>query len=67
MLYAAKRLNSLNEFCVVCDERHLFENSSMLKVCHLVYGIFIEISINAFGFLRFNDVITSDNASIRFK
>jgi len=36
MQYAAQRLDTLNEFCVVCDERHLFENSSMLKVCSFI-------------------------------
>ncbi|XP_059191625.1 protein mono-ADP-ribosyltransferase PARP6-like [Centropristis striata] len=31
MRYAEQRLPTLNEFCVVCDERHVFQNSPMLK------------------------------------
>ncbi|XP_037539510.1 protein mono-ADP-ribosyltransferase PARP6 [Nematolebias whitei] len=31
MKYAEQRIPTLNEFCVVCDERHVFQNSPMLK------------------------------------
>ncbi|XP_035858833.1 protein mono-ADP-ribosyltransferase PARP6-like isoform X2 [Sander lucioperca] len=31
MRYAEQRLPTLNEYCVVCDERHVFQNSPMLK------------------------------------
>uniref|UniRef100_A0A673A4V4 Poly (ADP-ribose) polymerase family, member 6b n=1 Tax=Sphaeramia orbicularis TaxID=375764 RepID=A0A673A4V4_9TELE len=29
--YAEQRLLTLNEYCVVCDERHVFQNGPMLK------------------------------------
>lgn len=31
MEYALKRFRSLNEFCVICDERHVLE-TGMIKV-----------------------------------
>ncbi|KAF7224196.1 poly [ADP-ribose] polymerase 6-like [Nothobranchius furzeri] len=31
MRYAEQRLATLNEYCVVCDERHVFQNGPMLK------------------------------------
>lgn len=31
MKYAEQRLLTLNEYCVICDERHLFQNGPMLK------------------------------------
>ncbi|KAI0208171.1 Protein mono-ADP-ribosyltransferase PARP8 [Lamellibrachia satsuma] len=31
MKYARQRLLTLNEFCVVCDEPHVFQNGAMLK------------------------------------
>ncbi|XP_035011881.2 protein mono-ADP-ribosyltransferase PARP6 [Hippoglossus stenolepis] len=31
MRYAEQRMPTLNEFCVVCDERHVFQNGPMLK------------------------------------
>lgn len=32
MKYAEQRIPTLNEYCVVCDEQHVFQNGSMLKV-----------------------------------
>ena len=32
MEYAEQRIPVLNEFCVVCDEPHVFENGPMLRV-----------------------------------
>ncbi len=32
MQYIRQRLPTLNEFCVVCDEPHVFQNGAMLKV-----------------------------------
>lgn len=32
MRYAEQRIPALNEYCVVCDERHVFQNGPMLKV-----------------------------------
>lgn len=32
MRYAEQRIPTLNEYCVVCDERHVFQNGTMLKV-----------------------------------
>ena len=32
MKYALNRIRSLNEFCVICDERHVLE-TGLLKVC----------------------------------
>lgn len=32
MRYAEQRIPTLNEYCVVCDERHVFQNGPMLKV-----------------------------------
>ncbi|CAK6961580.1 protein mono-ADP-ribosyltransferase PARP6-like [Scomber scombrus] len=29
--YAEQRIPTLNEYCVVCDERHVFQNGQMLK------------------------------------
>lgn len=34
MRYAEQRMPTLNEYCVICDERHVFENSPMLKVLY---------------------------------
>ncbi|XP_013876983.1 poly [ADP-ribose] polymerase 6 [Austrofundulus limnaeus] len=31
MRYVEKRIPTLSEFCVICDERHVFQNSPMLK------------------------------------
>ncbi|KAM3610108.1 uncharacterized protein V6R79_025495 [Siganus canaliculatus] len=31
MRYAEQRIPSLNEYCVICDERHVFQNGPMLK------------------------------------
>ncbi|XP_061826304.1 protein mono-ADP-ribosyltransferase PARP6-like isoform X3 [Nerophis lumbriciformis] len=31
MKYAEQRILTLNEYCVVCDERHVFQNGPMLK------------------------------------
>ncbi|XP_008304470.1 poly [ADP-ribose] polymerase 6-like [Stegastes partitus] len=31
MRYAEQRISTLNEYCVVCDERHVFQNGPMLK------------------------------------
>ncbi|KAK2172278.1 hypothetical protein NP493_975g04065 [Ridgeia piscesae] len=31
MKYARQRLLTLNEFCVICDEPHVFQNGAMLK------------------------------------
>lgn len=31
MKYAEQRVPTLNEYCVVCDEQHVFQNGSMLK------------------------------------
>ncbi|XP_039628297.1 protein mono-ADP-ribosyltransferase PARP6 isoform X4 [Polypterus senegalus] len=31
MKYAEQRIPTLNEYCVVCDEQHVFQNGSMLK------------------------------------
>ncbi|KAM9854800.1 protein mono-ADP-ribosyltransferase PARP6-like [Aulostomus maculatus] len=31
MRYAEQRIPSLNEYCVVCDEQHVFQNGPMLK------------------------------------
>lgn len=30
--YARQRIPTLNEFCVVCDDAHVFQNGAMLKV-----------------------------------
>ena len=35
--YALNRLQSLNEFCVICDEKHVLE-SGLIKVHAHVYG-----------------------------
>lgn len=32
MEYAEQRIPVLNEFCVVCDEPHVFQNGPMLRV-----------------------------------
>ena len=32
MQYVYQRLPTMNEFCVVCDEPHVFERGGMLKV-----------------------------------
>lgn len=32
MKYSEQRIPTLNEYCVVCDEQHVFQNGSMLKV-----------------------------------
>ena len=34
MEYILQRIKTLNEFCVICDERHIFE-CSLLKVCNV--------------------------------
>ncbi|XP_015248986.1 PREDICTED: poly [ADP-ribose] polymerase 6-like [Cyprinodon variegatus] len=31
MRYAEQRIPTLNEYCIVCDERHVFQNGPMLK------------------------------------
>ena len=31
MKYVRQRLPTLNEYCVVCDESHVFQNGAMLK------------------------------------
>nr|XP_043871816.1 protein mono-ADP-ribosyltransferase PARP6-like isoform X2 [Solea senegalensis] len=31
MSYAEQRMSTLNEFCVICDERHMFQNGPLLK------------------------------------
>ncbi|XP_061678050.1 protein mono-ADP-ribosyltransferase PARP6-like [Syngnathoides biaculeatus] len=31
MRYAEQRIPTLNEYCVVCDERHIFQNGPLLK------------------------------------
>uniref|UniRef100_A0A3P9IXP0 Poly (ADP-ribose) polymerase family, member 6b n=1 Tax=Oryzias latipes TaxID=8090 RepID=A0A3P9IXP0_ORYLA len=31
MRYAEQRIPTLNEYCVICDERHVFQNGPMLK------------------------------------
>lgn len=36
MKYAEQRIPTLNEYCVVCDEQHVFQNGSMLKVYALI-------------------------------
>ena len=30
--YLRNRIPTLSEFCVVCDEQHIFQNGAMLKV-----------------------------------
>lgn len=30
--YTRQRIPTLNEFCVVCDDAHVFQNGAMLKV-----------------------------------
>uniref|UniRef100_A0A4W5PNY4 Uncharacterized protein n=1 Tax=Hucho hucho TaxID=62062 RepID=A0A4W5PNY4_9TELE len=39
MKYAEQRIPTLNEYCVVCDERHVFQYASMLKVCSLKMSV----------------------------
>ncbi|PIO36999.1 hypothetical protein AB205_0158870 [Aquarana catesbeiana] len=39
MKYAEQRLPTLNEYCVVCDEQHVFQNASMLKVVGLLVAM----------------------------
>ena len=36
MQYTRQRLPTLNEYCVVCDEPHVFQNGAMLKVCKII-------------------------------
>uniref|UniRef100_A0A9J7ZRY9 Poly [ADP-ribose] polymerase n=1 Tax=Cyprinus carpio carpio TaxID=630221 RepID=A0A9J7ZRY9_CYPCA len=36
MKYSEQRIPTLNEYCVVCDEQHVFQNGSMLKVSRAV-------------------------------
>lgn len=36
MRYAEQRIPTLSEYCVVCDERHVFQNGPMLKVLSLL-------------------------------
>ncbi|KAM6937291.1 LOW QUALITY PROTEIN: protein mono-ADP-ribosyltransferase PARP6-like [Xenentodon cancila] len=31
MRYAEQRIPTLNEYCIICDERHVFQNGPMLK------------------------------------
>ena len=38
--YALNRLQSLNEFCVICDEKHVLE-SGLIKVCVVVTGLIV--------------------------
>ncbi|KTF99839.1 hypothetical protein cypCar_00026835 [Cyprinus carpio] len=35
MKYSEQRIPTLNEYCVVCDEQHVFQNGSMLKGSYL--------------------------------
>lgn len=30
--YAEQRIPTLSEYCVVCDEKHVFQNGPVLKV-----------------------------------
>lgn len=50
MKYAEQRIPTLNEYCVVCDEQHVFQNGSMLKVqallCYLLPESVVEESIH---------------------
>uniref|UniRef100_A0A8C0NRD3 Poly [ADP-ribose] polymerase n=1 Tax=Canis lupus familiaris TaxID=9615 RepID=A0A8C0NRD3_CANLF len=39
MKYAEQRIPTLNEYCVVCDEQHVFQNGSMLKVVDLLVAM----------------------------
>nr|XP_057944193.1 protein mono-ADP-ribosyltransferase PARP6-like isoform X2 [Doryrhamphus excisus] len=39
MRYAEQRMATLNEYCVVCDERHVFQNGPMLKVVDLLVAM----------------------------
>ncbi|XP_054631990.1 protein mono-ADP-ribosyltransferase PARP6-like isoform X2 [Dunckerocampus dactyliophorus] len=39
MRYAEQRISTLNEYCVVCDERHVFQNGPMLKVVDLLVAM----------------------------
>lgn len=32
MRYAEQRIPTLNDYCVICDEKHVFQNGPMLKV-----------------------------------
>ena len=43
-MYCQQRLHTLNEFCVVCDEPHVFQNGAMLKV-HLIILTYQSISL----------------------
>ncbi|XP_009868080.1 PREDICTED: poly [ADP-ribose] polymerase 6, partial [Apaloderma vittatum] len=38
MKYAEQRIPTLNEYCVVCDEQHVFQNGSMLKAEEVATG-----------------------------
>ncbi|XP_058501459.1 protein mono-ADP-ribosyltransferase PARP6-like [Solea solea] len=31
MSYTEQRMSTLNEFCIICDERHMFQNGPLLK------------------------------------
>ncbi|XP_051548588.1 protein mono-ADP-ribosyltransferase PARP6-like isoform X3 [Myxocyprinus asiaticus] len=48
MKYSEQRIPTLNDYCVVCDEQHVFQNSSMLKpaVCTRELCVF---SFNTLG------------------
>ncbi|KAG9341917.1 hypothetical protein JZ751_018234 [Albula glossodonta] len=39
MKYSEQRIPTLNEYCVVCDEQHVFQNGSMLKVVDLLVAM----------------------------
>ena len=40
MKYSEHRIPTLNEYCVVCDEQHVFQNGSMLKVQEKDFVVF---------------------------
>lgn len=39
MKYSEQRIPTLNEYCVVCDEQHVFQNGSMLKVMRKISNL----------------------------
>ncbi|XP_077424107.1 protein mono-ADP-ribosyltransferase PARP6-like isoform X5 [Vanacampus margaritifer] len=39
MRYAEQRIPTLNEYCVICDERHVFQNGPPLKVVDLLVAM----------------------------
>jgi len=54
--YALNRLQSLNEFCVICDEKHVLE-TGLIKVnlCG-VYVSVVNVHVHAFSVKRETDV-----------